>query len=433
LKGLGKLFSKKVSPYFRIKLNNHFHYNYEGEEHMTLPLDGIRVLDLSRLLPGPFCSWILADFGAEVIRVEEPLKQTTGRRAELSQGVTRRAIFTTDPPSEVRPYDCLSRNKKSIIINLKDKRGQAIVQQIASQMDIFLEEFRPGVVKRLGVDYETIKKINPRIIYCSISLYGQDGPYHHLPGHDPCALSVAGAIGLSNAEGEKPKLFGVPVADVLTGLHAIVGILLALRVREATGKGQYIDISMLDSSLDLLCLASQPYFRKGTFPKISRKNPSSAVWETKDGKYICTTNIEAHHWANFCRILGREDFIPYQYDRAKREFMYDEIQKIFLTKTRDEWLQLLQGDAETQASPIHHNLDQVFSDPQVLHRQMMVTLNHPKLGIIKQLGMSIKLSESPGQIRHLAPLPGEHTEEILTQLGYNSRDINALRKEGVLS
>ncbi|OGW14148.1 MAG: hypothetical protein A3G93_00165 [Nitrospinae bacterium RIFCSPLOWO2_12_FULL_45_22] len=398
---------------------------------MTLPLEGIRVLDLSRLLPGPFCSWVLADFGAEVVRIEEPL-DAKGRRAELSQGVTRRAVFTTDEPAKVRPYDCLSRNKKSIILNLKNKKAQAIVHQIAQEMDIFLEEFRPGVVKRLGVDYEIIKRINPRIIYCSISLYGQDGPYHHLPGHDPCALSVTGAIGLSTAEGEKPKPFGVPVADVLTGFHAIVGILLALRARDITGKGQYIDISMTDSALDLLCLASQPYFRKGVISKINRKNPSSGIWETKDGKFICTTNMEAHHWANFCRVIGREDFISHQYDVAKREEMYHEVQKIFLTKDRDEWLRILQGDPETQSAPVHRNLDEVFSDPQVLHRQMMLELNHPDLGVVKQLGTSIKLSETPVKIRSLAPLPGEHTVEILTQLGYSKEEINELRRDGVV-
>lgn len=398
---------------------------------MTLPLEGIRVLDLSRLLPGPFCSWILADFGAEVVRVEEPVDMK-GRRAELSQGVTRRTLFTTDEPAQVRPYDCLSRNKKSLILNLKNEKARTIVYQLAQQMDIFLEEFRPGVVKRLGVGYETIKKINPRIIYCSISLYGQDGPYHHLPGHDPCALSIAGAIGLSTAEGEKPKPFGVPVADVLTGLHAIVSILLALRARDITGEGQFIDISMTDSALDLLCLASQPYFRKGVIAKINRKNASSGVWETKDGKFISTTNMEAHHWANFCRIIGREDFIPYQYNREKREGMHQEIEKIFLTRERDEWLELLQSEPETQAAPVHRDLSEVFSDLQVLHRQMMLELNHPVLGMVKQLGMSIKLSETPGQIRHLAPLPGEHTDQILTQLGYTEKEINELRKEGVL-
>jgi crotonobetainyl-CoA:carnitine CoA-transferase CaiB-like acyl-CoA transferase len=219
--------------------------------------------------------------------------------------------------------------------------------------------------------------------------------------------------------------------DVATGLHAIIGILLALRARDLTGKGQYIDISMTDSALDFLCMAASIYFSGRNPPRITTPNPSSGIWQTKDGKFICTTNVEPHHWANFCRAIGREDLIPYQYDKERRDKLYNEVREIFLTKTRDEWLHISREKFETQVAPVLE-IDEVFNDPQVLHRRMVLELEHPEVGKVRQLGFSIKLSETPAQFRSFAPLPGQHTLEILSQLGYTEDEIKHLAEIGAI-
>jgi len=397
---------------------------------MTLPLTGIRVLDLSRLLPGPFCSWLLADFGADVLRVEEPrAKPGTDRRAEQARGTVSR----TKDPALVRPFDAVSRNKKSIILNLKDEAGRRIVHQLAAASDVLLTEFRPGVADRLGIGYEDIRRTNPRLVYCAISLYGQSGPYAGYPGHDPCALAVAGVLGLTAVDGQEPAFAGVPVDDIMTGLHATIGVLLALQGRQLTGEGQFVDISMTDSALSLLANASLQHFTSGRVMRINRKNPSSGVWQTKDGRYLATTNVEAHHWANFCRVIGREDLVPRQYDAEHREELYEFVRDTFLTKTRAEWLGLLhQPDLETQVAPLHEDLDEVFDDPQVRHRNMLLELEHPEAGKVKHLGFPIKLTGTPAAVRSFAPVPGQHTDEVLAALGYDAATIADLEARGAI-
>jgi crotonobetainyl-CoA:carnitine CoA-transferase CaiB-like acyl-CoA transferase len=401
---------------------------------MALALEGIKVLDFSRLLPGPFASWVLGDFGADVLRVEEPGfgSTLTGRRGEQAKGAVIRGVLSSADPSVVRPWDAVGRNKKSICLNLKHPRGQEIARRLAREADVLLEEFRPGVSKRLGMDYETISEINPGIIYCSVTLYGQNGPYKDYPGHDPCALGVAGVLSMCGDLDQTPRFVGLPIDDISSGLHAIIGILLALQARHQTGRGQQVDISMTDAAMDFQASVSRSVLQGKTVPRIDRPNPAGGVWKCKDGQWIVTTNVEPHHWANFCRTIGREDLIPHQYNRERRDELFHMVQDLFLTKTRQEWLDIFwKGPIESQASPANR-LEEVFDDPQMQARNMVWELDHPQLGKVRQQGASIKLSNTPAQFRHFAAVPGEQTDETLAGLGYSPEDIEALKDEGAV-
>ena len=391
---------------------------------MSLPLESIKVLDLSRLLPGPYCSWLLADMGAEIIRVEQP------KEVAKQDAVFSRKKIDRKKREEIRAYDFLSRNKRSLLINLKEERAREIIYKLAQKSDVFLEDYRPGVMKQIALDYASIKKINPQIIYCSISLCGQDGPYRDLPGHDPIALSLAGVLSQLGQDGETPTLPGPPIGDIVAGLHAAVGILVSLNAREKEGHGQHVDISMVDCARGLLSMTYQRYFRDGFILKRGWKSPHIGIWETKDKKHICRTDMEPRYWANFCKAIGREDFIPYQHDLDRRETMIQTIREIFLTKGRDEWFEILR-QAGSQAAPVYE-IDEALLDPQALHRQMVVEIDHPNLGKVKQLDTPIKLSETPVSTRHMTPLPGENTEEILKQLGYTREQIETLTEQGVV-
>lgn len=396
---------------------------------MTLPLEGTKVLDVSRLLPGPFCSMMLGDMGAEVIKVNE-LPSGEGRRAQQSQGVPQLPTPTHEEMVLRTAYSATHRNKRSIMLNLKSREGQEVLHRLAASSDIFLEEFRPGVSKRLGADYETLSRINPRLIYCSISLYGQDGPYARVPGHDPIARAVAGMLDAGRYPDGRPIMIAVPFVDVSAALHGTIGILFALQAREKTGRGQHVDISMTDSALDFMVGSLQRVLQESRVTEAPRPRAvNSGAWKTKDDKWVCTTNVESHHWANLCRAVGREDLIPYQWaEGEKAEEIHTTLKEVFESKTREEWFRLSQ-EVDTQIAPVLE-MAEVAQDPQILHRQMVLELDHPSLGKVKQLGISVKLSDTPGQVRRFAPLPGEHTREILESIGYSPKDIQELEGKG---
>jgi crotonobetainyl-CoA:carnitine CoA-transferase CaiB-like acyl-CoA transferase len=316
-------------------------------------------------------------------------------------------------------------------MDLKKKDAREIIYRMAKESDIFVEDYRPGAMERFGLDYEQIRKINPRIIYCSISLCGQDGPYRRKAGHDPVVLALSGVLGQILDKDNIPVMPDpVPIADITAGLHAVIGILLALRVKEQEGRGQYIDIGMLDATMPLLAGVYQRYFRDGIKPERRGKQPYLGIWQTKDGKYICTTDLEPQYWTNFCEAIGKEEFIPYQHDADKKEMIIEAIRRIIETKTRDEWATLLH-DAGTMVAPVY-SIDEALQDPQVIHRQMVLEIEDPVLGKVKQLGMPIKLSETPGKIRFVAQSPGNDTGETMRRLGYSAGDIERLIKDGVI-
>ena len=382
---------------------------------MTLALEGTKVLDLSRTVPGPFCTMMLADMGADVIKIEAP---------DYQMGML--------PDQEKHAaYDYLSRNKKSIALNLKSAEAKEVFYKLAADADVVMEAFRPGVARRLGVDYDTVSKLNPRIVYCSLTGFGQDGPYRDLPGHDPNYISIGGAVALTGDERGNPVIIRAAVGDIGSALHAVIGILCALMARDKTGRGQYIDISMTDSVLSFVTVSLLRYFRDGFIPKRGWPAPSINVWKTKDGKFVSTGLIEPYFWERFCRALGREDLIPHH--RAKGEKLqevYAAIKDAFLARTRDEWFQIMK-EADTCVSPVLE-LDEVVNDPHLRSRGMFPEFDHPKEGMVRQLGMPIKLSDTPAAFRSFAPLVGQHTDEILRGLGYTAAQIEQMRESGAI-
>jgi len=395
---------------------------------MSMALEGIRVIDLTRLAPGPYCTMFLADLGADVIKIEPG-----GGRAAIA--FLRQ---TAEEEERRRAYNAEERNKKSIVLNLKMEEAQKVFYKLAEKADVIIEEFRPGVVKRLGVDYDIISKINPRIVYCSLTGYGQDGPYRELAGHDVNYISTGGAQSMLGEPGGRPVVPTNIIADFAAGgMHAAIGILAALLARERTGKGQHVDIAMLDGVVSLMHAEAAMYFSTGQVPGLGHilmfsGAPHYGVYQTKDGKYISLGALEPWFYENLCRALGREDFIPDHWTGGEKwEEIASAFRQIFLTKTRDEWVEILR-QIDTCAAPVY-SLDEAFSDPQVLHRNMVVEIEHPTLGKVKQVGISIKLSETPGAIRSIAPRQGEHTEEILLDLGYAKEEIEELRKAGAIA
>jgi len=398
-----------------------------------LALEGIKVLDLTWQGPGPFCTWILGDLGADVIKIGAP--PTAGARQYVMRAGSKEVA-----------HQAVNRNKKSITLNLRLEEGRHIFHQLAERADVVVEGFRPGVVKRLGVDYQTISRINPKIIYCSISGYGQDGPYHNLPGHDINYISMAGALNLIGEADRPPAIPLNLIADYgAGGMSAVIGILSALIARGKTSRGQYVDISLMDCVISLLAEVLGRYFRCGAGLKrgeaaLNGGYPYYNVYETKDGKFVTLGCLEPWLWKNLCHAIGKEDFTPFH---AVEEHMahspegekWEEIsfclKQLFLTRTRDEWFEIL-SQKDVPIGKVY-SLDEVFADPQVLHRKMVIEVEHPTEGKVKQVGIAIKLSNTPGNVRSLPPMLGEHTEEVLTSLGYNKQRIDELRQKGVIS
>jgi crotonobetainyl-CoA:carnitine CoA-transferase CaiB-like acyl-CoA transferase len=395
-----------------------------GVKKMVGALEGIRVLDLTRLLPGPYCSMLLADLGAEVLKIEEP-----------SQGDTMR-LREPFLIKESMQYLILNRNKRSLTLNLKAPKAGEIFRRLAAQNDVILESFRPGVAQRLGIDYESIKKVNPGIIYCSITGYGQDGPYRDIPGHDINYLGISGILSMTGQKDGPPIVPGLPVADVGGGLFAGFAILAAIIARGRTGRGQYIDMSMLDGLVSFLTIYAANYFGTGRPPlrgtfRQSCIYPFYNVYETEDRKYLTLGCSERHLWANLCNALGREDLIEHQFDEGeKREETFQFLRKTFKTRPRDEWIEILRK-ANVCIAPVY-DLGEVFSDLHILSRQMVREVEHPVEGPIKQLGFPWKFSETPGRIKMPPPSLGEHTGMVLQDLGYGCAEVETLRKEGVI-
>ncbi len=390
---------------------------------MTMPLEGIKVLDLSRLAPGPYCTMILGDLGADVLKVEGPRE---GRLA-MVMSIEERAIA----------YNALERNKRSIVLNLKLEPARKIFYQLAEKADVIVEGFRPGVVKRLGVDYDTIKEINPRLIYCSLTGYGQDGPYSNLVGHDVNYISIGGALGIMGIPGGAPTIPSNLLADFAGGgTNAAVGILAALIARDKTGRGQYVDIGMADGVVSLMASSLSRYFETNEVPErgnelLTGGVPFYSVYETKDGKYVSIGCLEPWFYENLCRALGREDFIPHQGAIGeKMEEIFSAFREIFRTKTRDEWFDYL-SQWDICVGKVY-TLDELSTDPQLIHRNMILELDHPELGKVKQPGISVKLSQTPGSIRSFGPALGQHTDEVMLDLGYSKERIEELMKEGAI-
>lgn len=402
-----------------------------------LPLEGVRILDLSMLVPGAFCTMLLGDLGADVLKIQAPLANQLG----ASSGALPR-----EEQQKATAYYALDRNKRSIVLNLKSEAGQEIFYRLSQRADVIVEGFRPGVAKRLRIDYQTIGTLNPRIVYCSLSGYGQDGPYHSFPGHDVNYIAMAGVLGVIGS-GEGPPVIPLNLVADFAGaaLYGALGILTALVARNRTGRGQYVDVAYMDGAISLMNWFYCSYFFDGSKLRKGQSwlhgaYPYYGVYQTKDGKYITIGCLEPHFWENLCRFLGKEEYIPYHFalehtfdkpEGGKWKEIQSFLEQTFLTKTRDEWFELLIGN-DIPAGKVYAP-DEVFCDPQVIHRQMVIEVEHPTLGKkIKQVGIAPKLSSTPGKVRSLSPLPGQHTEEVLLELGYNQKEIQNLRQQGAV-
>ncbi|GIW42827.1 MAG: CoA transferase [Candidatus Binatia bacterium] len=374
----------------------------------TPPLRGVKCLDLSRQLPGPFCSMLLADLGVDVLMISAP----------------------NDPLGIGIPL--IQRNKRSMTLNLKTSQGREIFFRLAQEADIILEGFRPGVTQRLGIDYETLSARNPRLIYCSISGYGQNGPYRNKVGHDLNYLGYAGVLGVSGGAGQPPTIMPVQVADIGGGaLMATVGILAALFARQQTGRGQFVDISMLDGSVVWNVFHILMFLVRGSQPErgqtqLTGHYPCYSVYETKDGKFVTVGALEPHFWANLCEKLGLREFIPDQFaEGERREEMFAAFRRKFKEKSRDEWVRELE-EVDVCFGPVN-DIAEALSDPQVLHRRVVEYQGDKLL-----LGCPIQLSETPARRPQPPPSLGAHTEEVLTALGFSSQAIANLRQDGVV-
>jgi crotonobetainyl-CoA:carnitine CoA-transferase CaiB-like acyl-CoA transferase len=377
---------------------------------MTLPLEDIHILDVGTLTPGKYCTFILGDLGAEVTRVERPIPRNALEGDRLSDEDL-----------------ILNRNKKSITLNLRTEEARQIFYQLSGKADVVLESYRPGVTRRIGIDYETIKKINPRTIYCSLSGYGQDGPYNQLPGFDLVFMAISGLLALIGDPNKPPIVPGLYLSDTAAGLLTTIGILTALLARERTGKGQYLDISMLDGVFSLLALAYGSQYPHQAPPALMSWSPGYNVYQTKDGKYIALGIGREQSWQSLCKALDREDFVDRQWVVSeKREEILSFLKQTFKTKSREEWLSHLQA-LDIEIGPVNAPFE-AFSDPQILHRQMVLELNHPFKGRMRQVGSPLKFSETPVELRGAASLIGQDTQEVLEGLGYTQERIEQLRK-----
>jgi crotonobetainyl-CoA:carnitine CoA-transferase CaiB-like acyl-CoA transferase len=386
-------------------------------------LEGLKILDLTRLLPGPFATMYLADFGADVIKIEQP-------------GIGDYARDYLPKKNNVGyRFLMVNRNKKSMTLNLKKEEGKKIFLKLVENADIVIESFRPGIMDKLGLSYKTLSKINPGIIFCSLSGFGQKGSYSKEAGHDLNYISLAGILSLTGKKGDSPVIPGIQIADLTGGLTATIGILIALYSRNLNGKGQYIDSSLFASAVSTLPAESSIYFGSGEIPQRGESRltggwPNYGIYKTKDDRYLACGSLEKKFWKNLCKVLEREDLIDSIDNRENWDKLKIFLETTFSKKSLTQWESILEGK-DTCVTPVK-NIDEVFSDRHVLENELAVEVNNDKFGKHWQLGVPFKLSDTPGTIRTPAPDLGEHTDILLKRLGYNDDKIKKLRNAGVI-
>jgi len=391
---------------------------------VKLPLEDVKVLDLSHALAGPFCSTMLADYGAQVFKIEPP-----------GEGDIARAWGSPLPGGETAYFVSLHRNKKGLVLDLKHKEGKELFLRMVERADVVLENYRPGALKRLGLDYEAGRKRNPGIVYCSISGYGQDGPYLERAALDLILQAESGMISVTGAEGSHGARCGVSIADMTAGMNAAYAILLALRVKEKTGEGQSIDVSMMEGQLSLLSTMIGSYLANGEVPvPMGTAYKALLPYQT----FRTTTRDLAlavgseKLWKIFCPLIGCPELADdprYRSNGARdanRASLVAKLQEVFLTRSYDEWEKLLVG----KGIPVGkvNTLAEAVAHPQVVARGSLVDIQHPSAGKARVVGVPARLSATPGSVRLPSPRLGEHTEEVMKDLlGLGAKEIAALR------
>jgi crotonobetainyl-CoA:carnitine CoA-transferase CaiB-like acyl-CoA transferase len=398
-------------------------------DEMSYPLEGVKILELGQIIAGTYGSQVLSDLGAEVIKVEAP-EGDLGRNPSVAPYRGLSGLFLT-----------LNRNKQSIVINLKTEAGRSVFYDLVKICDVVVDNFRPGVLDRLRIDYATLNRINPRIIQCSVTGFGSAGVYKNYPALDINIQAISGHMAITGEPGRPPVRVGIPLADLSGGIFSCKGILAALFDRERTGKGCRVELSMFDAMLHLLGYMGTMWLTNGDLPQPPGSAHDYTVpWQafgTKDGYVVVATRQEVF-WQKFCTVLERPDladdprFATNANRVQNRATLVPELERIFLTRTTADWLERLRA-AEVPAAPVN-NLDRAFSEPAVAEREMIVEYDHPDVGKVRLPGNPIKMSGMPGTISKPAPQLGQHTDAVLARLlGFSAERITSLRESGAIA
>jgi crotonobetainyl-CoA:carnitine CoA-transferase CaiB-like acyl-CoA transferase len=393
-----------------------------------MPIAGVRVLDLGRHLAGPTCAMLLGDLGADVIKIEKPEVGEDSRSAgpPFFDGVS--AFFLS-----------ANRNKRSLTLDIKHPEGQETFRRLADSADVVIENFRPGVMDALGIGYGTMRERNPRIIYCSISGFGADGPFADRPGLDQIIQGFSGLMSVTGFEGGDPVRVGIPIADLLTGLYGAYGVLAALQARERTGCGQVVNTSLLEAMVGTMGFQAVRYLNGGGVPPAAGNhhpiNAPYGVFRAKDG-YLTLGATGDKRWRQFCQLLDSEEWLDdprfkTNGDRyALRLVLQEQINEKLQARTVAEWERLF-NEAGIPAGPVFA-MDRAMDHPQSRHREMVVERPHPVLGTVSLLGLPVKFSETPGDVHRIPPQLGEHTDEILREIGLDDEGLRRLRDQKIV-
>ncbi len=391
------------------------------------PLDDLIVVDLTRALAGPYCTMMLADLGARVVKVETP-----------DGGDDTRGWGPPFYDGESAYFLSINRNKQSLALNLKDRRGRDLLLRLACRADVLVENFRPGTMDRLGLGYATVREMAPRVVYCSISGFGQTGPYRERAAYDLIVQGMGGIMGITGEPDGAPMRVGVAIADICAGMFAAYGILAALRVRERTGTGQWVDAAMLDGQVAWMTYMGANYFATGENPpRVGSAHLNLVPYQpfpTRDGFVNVAVGSEGL-WHKFCEALetpiATDPRFATNADRVRhREVLIDMLMPVFARRTTAAWVERLLR-AGVPAGPIYR-MNEVMEDAQVRHREMVVEVEHPRAGRVRVNGVPVKFSETPGGVVAPPPVLGEHSEAVLRELGCDTAEISALRRDGVI-